>query len=77
MKKTRLSIYDDFSNSQIDAAINEWVHSDRDRAILHFKLVDGMTYEKIAEKMDMSPKRVQNIVYAAEDKLFRHLDIRK
>lgn len=73
MKKTRLGIYDSFSNSQIDAAINEWIHNERDRRILHLKLVDGMTYERIAEIMDMSPKRIQAIVYAAEHKLYKHL----
>lgn len=75
MKKTRLDIYSDYANSQIDAAINEWIHSERDRRILHLKLVDGLTYEKIAEIMDMSPKRIQKIVWDAEDRLFRHLEI--
>lgn len=74
MKKTRLDIYSDYANSQIDAAINEWIHSERDRRILHLKLVDGLTYEKIAEIMDMSPKRIQKIVWDAEDRLFRHLE---
>ena len=75
MKKTRLEIYDDFSNSQIDAAITEWIHSERDRRVLHYKLVDGYSYERIAELEDMSSKRIQQIVYSAEDRLFRHLDI--
>lgn len=73
MKKTRLSIYDDFPNSVIDATINEWIKKERDRRILHMKIVDGMTYEHIAEVMDMSPKRIQNIVYEAEHKLYQHL----
>ena len=75
MKKTRLEIYDNLSNSQIDAAISEWIHSERDRRILHYKLVDGYSYERIAEIEDMSPKRIQQIVYNAEDRLFHHLDI--
>ena len=74
MKKTRLDKYADFSNSQIDKAIEEWIHSERDRRILHYKLIDGMTYERIAEIEDMSPNRIQKIVYAAEDKLFKHLE---
>ena len=76
MKKIRLDIYDDFSNSQIDAAINEWIKSERDRHILHLKIIDGLTYERIAEIMDMSPKGIQKIVWKAEDKLFKHLEIR-
>ena len=75
MKKTRLDIYKDFSNSAIDAAINEWIHSERDRRILHYKLVDGLSFERIAEIEDMSSKRIQGIVYDAEYTLFAHLKI--
>lgn len=74
MKRTRLDVYAGFSNSQIDAAINEWIHSERDRRILHYKLVDGLTYERIAEIEDMSPKGIQKIVYDAEKQLFRHVE---
>lgn len=77
MKRTRLDIYDDFSNSQIDAVINEWIHKELYRQVLHYKLVDGYTYEHIAELVDRTPKRVQDIVYAAEDKLYKHLIINK
>ena len=73
MRHTRLNVYDDCPNSLIDEAIAETIHSERDRRILHYKLVDGLTYERIAEIEDMSPRRIQNIVYAAEDRLFRHL----
>ena len=73
MKRTRLDIYGDYPNSRIDAAINEWVHSERDRRILHYKLIDGYTYERIAEIMDMSPKRIQDIIYSSETKVYKHL----
>ncbi len=76
MKKIRLDIYDDFSNSQIDAAINEWIKSERDRRVLHLKIIDGLTYERIAELEDMSPKGIQKSVWKAEDKLFKHLEIK-
>ena len=75
MKHTRLNVYDDCPNSLIDEAISEYVHSERDRRILRYKLIDGLTYERIAEIEDMSPRRIQNIVYSAEDRLFRHLKI--
>ena len=75
MKHTRLDIYKDYPNSAIDQAINEWIHKDTHRQILHYKLVDGKTFEQIAEIMDMSPKGVQNIVYDAEYALFSHLKI--
>ena len=73
MKRTRLSIYDEFPNSRIDAMICEWIKSDRDRRILHYKLVDGWTYERIAEAEDLSTESIKNIVHAAEHKLYKHL----
>ena len=76
MKKTRLEIYDEFPNSLIDEVIGEWIKNQRDRRILHYKLIDGLTFEKIAELEDMSPKRIQNIIYAAENKLFSNLKIK-
>ena len=73
--RVNYKIRDDFSNSQIDAAINEWIHSERDRRVLHLKLVDGLSFERIAEIVDMSPKGVQKIVYKAQDKLHPHLEV--
>lgn len=73
MKRTRLDIYGDYPNSLIDATINEWIKSERDRRILHYKLIDGYTYEYIAEIMDMSPRRIQDIIYKSESKVYNHL----
>ena len=72
MKRTRLNIYENYPNSLIENEINEWIHSERDRRILRYKLIDGYTYEHIAELEDMSPRRIQNIVYDAEHRLFRN-----
>ena len=75
MKRTRLSIYDDFTSDAIDETINKWVHDERKRLVLHYKLVDGKTFEQIAEIMDLSPKGGQKIVYDAEYQLFSHLKV--
>ncbi len=64
---------DNITNSEIDHLISEYIHSQRDREVLHLRLVDGLTYEKIADKMDMSVRQIKNIVYRAEVKLFKHL----
>lgn len=64
---------DNISNSEIEALINEWIHSERDRKILKRRLIDGICYEPLADEMDMSVRQVKNIVSKAEDKLFRHL----
>lgn len=62
----------DYRNSEMDALIAEWVHSDLDRAILRRKLLDRATYEKIAEEVERSPKCVKGRYKAAYTSLSRH-----
>ena len=54
-------------NSVIAANIRERVHKKRDRQILARKLIDGATYEAIAEEFDMSPRGVKYIVKKHRD----------
>lgn len=60
------------SNSEITHIIDEWIHSERDRKILKRRLIDGITYEKIAEEFDLSVRHVKNIIYKAENVLKLH-----
>lgn len=53
--------YDSLTNSQIEEIIAEKIHSERDRRIIRMKLIDGLSYEKIAELVDMSTRQIQNI----------------
>lgn len=55
-----------YKNSEITAEIDENVHSERDRNILKDRYVDGLTFEAIAEKRDVSPKTVKNVIYRHE-----------
>lgn len=64
---------DDISNSQIAAAIDEWVHSERDRKILKRRLIDGICYEPLADEFNISVRQMKRIVSRAEDQLFRHI----
>ena len=63
----------EYTNSQIKALINEYIHSERDREILYKRLVDGLTYERLAELFDMSDRQIKTIVYKNEEILFRHI----
>ena len=65
----------EYTNSQIRELIAEHIHSLRDRTILEKRLIDGLTYEKIAEDMDMSPRQIKNIIYRNEDILFRKIEV--
>ena len=64
---------DDISNSELEKAINEWIHSERDRHILKRRLIDGICYEPLADEIGMSVRQIKEIVYKAESKLFRHI----
>lgn len=64
---------DDITNSEIEALIDEWVHSERDRRILKRRLIDGICYEPLADEFGLSVRQMKNIVYNAEAKLFKHL----
>ena len=66
---------DDVTNSEIQNWIDEYIHSKRDRAILKDRLIDGMTHEQLAEKHQLSVRRVKTIIYKAEDRLFKHLRV--
>lgn len=61
--------YITLTNSEIAELISENIHSERDRYILKMKLIDGYTYEKIAEIVDMSPRYVRSIVKKQTDRL--------
>ena len=61
---------DDMSRTEIEFLIDEWIHKERDRAILKRRLLDGICYEPLAEEFDLSVRQVKNIVYKAEERLF-------
>lgn len=63
----------EYTNTEISNLIDEHIHNKRDRAILKQRLVDGITYEKLAENFEMSVRQIKNIVYKSEDKLFKYL----
>ena len=50
------------TNSQLYEAISENIHSERDRRIMCMKLIDGLTYEKIADIVEMSPRYLRALV---------------
>lgn len=63
----------EYSNSQIREIIGEYIHSERDRAILCRRLIDGITFERLAEEFDLSPRQTREIVRKAETQIFKHL----
>lgn len=63
----------DYTNSQISHLIDEHIHSERDRAILKRRLIDGVLYEPLAEEFGLSVVQTKNIVYKLQNKIFKFL----
>ena len=60
------NIEGNYTNSQIIAIIDEYVHSERDRKILKRRFVDGICYEPLAEEFNLSVRQIKNIIYKYE-----------
>lgn len=52
----------DYTNSEMRMLIDEHIHSERDREILKMCYIDGYCYEKIGEKVDLTPRRISTII---------------
>jgi len=64
---------EDISNSELSFLIDEWIRSERDRAILKRRMIDGILFEPLAEEFDLSVRQVKTIVYKSQEKLFTHI----
>lgn len=53
--------------------VDLWIYSERDRKITKRKIVDDITYEKLAEEFDMTTQGIKIIVYKCQDIILRHL----
>ena len=60
------------SVSQVENLIDEWIFSERDRAILKRRLIDGITFEALAGEFDLSVVQIKRIVKKRQAELFRH-----
>ena len=69
---------ENISNSEFAMLIDEWVrglHAERNREMLKDRLINGMLYEHLAEKYNLSVRATQNIIYKASEQLFKHVII--
>ena len=68
---------EDYSRSDLEQAIDEWVilrrHSECNRNILKRYMLDGIPFEPLSEEFGLSPRQVKNIVYKTQEQLFKHL----
>lgn len=57
------------SRSQWILLIDEWVFNEKDRAMLKRKMLDGLTYEQVAEEFDLSPQQTKARIKRAKNQL--------
>ena len=63
----------DIPRSEWEKLIDEWIFSERDRAILKRRLLDGICYEPLAEEFNLSVQQTKHIVYRMQNKLFKNI----
>lgn len=63
----------ELSRSQWEYLVDEWIFSERDRAILKRRLLDGICFEPLAEEFGLSVRQTKSIVYKAQEQLFKHI----
>ena len=62
----------DRSRSELTYLISEWVFNKRDREILIDKMLDGLTYNELADKYCLSPQRLKVIVKVNKERILAH-----
>ena len=63
----------DYTNSEIQRVIDEWIHSKREREIASARLIDGLSIEECSELFDRSPRQMQRIINKLQTIVFLHL----
>lgn len=63
----------DYSRTEITEAIDEWILNEKHRSILKSRMIDGLTFDELAEKYYMSPRQIKRIVYKCQETLIRHI----
>lgn len=61
------------STSDLSLLIDEWIFHERNRKICKRKMIDGITFERLAEEFELTPQQVKTIVYKSQDILSCHL----
>lgn len=72
MRRDPHELYD-LSRAEWEALIDQWTFSERDRYLLKRKMLDGITFERLAEEVGLSVRHVKTVIYKAQDRLFSHI----
>lgn len=61
------------STFELSYLIDSWIFNERNRKIVKRKMIDGITFEKLAEEFDLSTQQVKTIVYKCQRIISLHL----
>ena len=64
----------DLSKDDIVYLIEQFVFNKRDRDLIYFRLIDGVTVSRLAEIFDLSESQVKVIIKKTRDTVFSHID---
>lgn len=70
---TKLDDYAQIDRQDWERLIDKWIFSQRDRAILKRRLLDGIRFEPLAEEFNLSVQQTKTIVKRGLDKLIAHI----
>lgn len=71
-----MSIFDNLSKTVVENTVDEWIigkNAERNRAIIKRRMIDGVTFERLAEEFDLSVPQIKNIVYKCQKIIFKHI----
>ena len=63
----------DLSRTEWENLIDEWIFNEKDRAIIKRRLLDGLTFEQLAEEFNYSNQNIQRIIYKGTARLFKKI----
>lgn len=59
--------------SEWEKLIDEWIFDEEHRAMLKRSLLDGKTYEQIAEEFDCSRDKIARLIPRLQNRLFKKI----
>ena len=59
--------------SEWEKLIDEWIFDEEHRAMLKRSLLDGKTYEQIAEEFDCSRDKIARLIPRLQNRLFKRI----
>jgi DNA-directed RNA polymerase specialized sigma24 family protein len=64
----------DIPRSSWENLIDEWIFNEQHRKMLKLNLLDGWTYERIADEFEMSSRQIARIIPRLQNQLFKHIN---